>query len=121
MEEGRDGKATTENRKRTSGKWVKFLRVRYLFEIIQINLKELRVQQQRKYRVWRGDGLVMPPLELTHRSLMALDLVLQNPIWQKKSISLQGIQPWLMHYNSQRIKFASLVTQIGRGFLERTD
>lgn len=34
MEEGRDGKTTAKNRKRISGKWVKFLRVRYLFEII---------------------------------------------------------------------------------------
>lgn len=40
MEEGRDGKATAENRKRISGKWVKFRRVRSLFEIIRINLKE---------------------------------------------------------------------------------
>lgn len=41
MEEGRDGKTTGENRMRISGKGVKFLRVRYLFGIIQINFKEL--------------------------------------------------------------------------------
>lgn len=46
---------------------------------------------------------------------IGLSCVLQKPVFQK------GIQPWSMVYNSQGNKFSSLVTQIMRGILERTD